>query len=177
MTMSTSTIEQQTSGLVKRRSAVRNPPTLIQMEAVECGAAALGIVLAHYGRHVPLEELRIACGISRDGSTAKNVLQAARAYGLEGTGRRMEIPDLVKIDHPVIIFWAFQHFMVVNGFERRGRRTVVRLNDPASGPRTMSLNEFDEGFTGIVLDLVPYADFQTGGRRERTLSLLFSRMS
>lgn len=170
-------IEQQCHDLARRRGSVRKSPTVIQMEAVECGAAALGIILAHYGRHVPLEDLRIACGTSRDGSTAKNIVEAARAYGLQGTGRSMEIPDLMKIGRPVIVFWAFQHFMVVDGFERRGKHTVVRLNDPGTGPRRMGLAEFDEGFTGIVLDLVPAEGFETGGRRDRTVSLLSERMS
>lgn len=170
-------IEQQVQGLAKRRSPIRKTPTIIQMEAVECGAASLAIILGHYGRFVPLEELRIACGTSRDGATAKNVVDAAAAYGLAGKGKRMEIGPLMEIGHPVIIFWAFQHFMVVNGFEKRRGGTVVLLNDPASGPRRMSLTEFDEGFTGIVLDLEPGEDFETGGQPARILGLLQERMS
>lgn len=170
-------IEEQVKGLARRRAAIRRTPTVIQMEAVECGAASLAILLAHHGRYVPLEELRIACGTSRDGATAKNVLDAAKTYGLVGGGQRMEIPPLMEIGHPVIIFWAFQHFMVVNGFEKRRSGTVVLLNDPASGPRRMSLAEFDEGFTGIVLDLQPSEDFEQGGQPSRILGLLQERMS
>jgi NHLM bacteriocin system ABC transporter peptidase/ATP-binding protein len=170
-------IEQECHKLARRRGAVRGSPTVIQMEAVECGAAALGILLGYFGKHVPLEDLRVACGISRDGSTAKNLVLAAATYGLTGAGRRMEIAPLMQLGRPVIVFWAFQHFLVVDGFERRGRRTVVRLNDPANGPRRMSLAEFDEGFTGIVLDLVPDDSFTRGGRQERTLPLLLGRMS
>lgn len=170
-------IEQQVRGKAPRRAAGRRTPTVIQMEAVECGAASLGILLAHYGRHVPLEELRVACGISRDGSTAKNVVDAAQTYGMVGKGRRMEVPPLMEIGHPVIIFWAFQHFMVVEGFVRRRGRTIVLVNDPASGPRRMTLAEFDEGFTGIVLDLVPDEGFSPGGRPSSVLEMLRERTS
>lgn len=170
-------IERQCAGLAKRRGSSPKTPTVIQMEAVECGAASLAILLAHYGRFVPLEELRLACAVNRDGSTAKNVLAAALNYGLEGRGRRMEVPPLMEIGHPVIIFWAFQHFMVVNGFERRRGRTVVKVNDPAMGPRIMDLREFDEGFTGIVLDLVPGEEFSKGGRPDRVLPMLRERMT
>ncbi|WP_083915531.1 NHLP family bacteriocin export ABC transporter peptidase/permease/ATPase subunit [Demetria terragena] len=170
-------VEEECAGLAPRRSARRATPTVIQMEAVECGAASLGIMLAHYGRHVPLEELRVACGVSRDGSNAKHLVEAAREYGLTGKGRRMEIPALMQIEHPVIVFWAFQHFMVVNGFERRRGRTMVLLNDPATGPRRMALTEFDQGFTGIVLDLVPDGNFVTGGQPPRTVEMLRERAS
>lgn len=163
--------------MAPRRAKTRRTPTVIQMEAVECGAASLSILLSHYGRFVPLEELRVVCGISRDGSTAKNVMDAAGQYGLVGKGRRMELPGLLEIDHPVIVFWAFQHFMVVNGVERRRGHTVVLLNDPASGPRRMSLSEFDQGFTGIVLDLQPGPEFTAGGAPPKISEMLYERTS
>lgn len=170
-------VETECAGLAPRRAGHRSTPTVIQMEAVECGAASLGILLAHYGRFVPLEELRVACGVSRDGSNAKHLVEAATQYGLTGKGRRMEIPDLMRISHPVIIFWAFQHFMVVNGFERSRGHTVVLLNDPATGPRRMALAEFDQGFTGIVLDLEPDESFTPGGQPPRTVEMLRERAS
>lgn len=138
------------------RRRVRTP-VVLQMEAAECGAAALGIVLAHYGCPVPLEELRNACGVSRDGSKASQILQAARHYGFQARGARCEIGGLAALKPPVIIFWEFNHFVVFEGCNRRATRFF--LNDPASGRRTVSAEEFDAGFTGVVLRLEPDRSF------------------
>ncbi|GAA1716154.1 ATP-binding cassette domain-containing protein [Propioniferax innocua] len=145
------------------RGRPERTPTLIQMEAVECGAASLGILLRYHGRHVPLEELRRECAVSRDGANAAKVVTAGHSYGLVGSGKTIDLPDLAELDHPVIIHWAFQHFMVLEGFQRRGKSIVVHVNDPAMGRRTMTLREFDEGFTGVILDLVPGPEFEPGG--------------
>lgn len=150
------------------RHRVRTPPRL-QMEATECGAAALGIVLAHYGKWVDLEDLRDACGISRDGSNARAVKDAAIGYGMQVSARRCEPEGLKRQAMPAIIFWRFQHFLVVEGWSP----DCWYLNDPALGRRTCTPEEFDESFTGIALIMTPGADFRPGGRRPR----LFSRLS
>lgn len=150
-------------------------PTIIQLEAVECGAASLAMVLAYFGRHVPLEELRTACGVSRDGAKAVNVLKAARSYGLVAGGMQMELADLIKRRPPAILFWNFSHFVVFEGIGRRFGRPVAYLNDPASGRRHVTLDELDESFTGIVLTFERGPEFERGGRPPSVLADLRGR--
>jgi ABC-type bacteriocin/lantibiotic exporter with double-glycine peptidase domain len=147
-------------------------PTVLQMEAVECGAASLAIVLGYHGRVVPLSELREACGVSRNGSNAANVVKAARRYGLKAKGLATSLADVRKLPPPFVVFWNFNHFLVVEGFHA----DRVRLNDPASGRRRVSLSEFDEGFTGVVLHMEPGPDFRRGGREPSTLQALAERI-
>jgi len=136
-------------------------PVVIQLEALECGAASLTMVLAYYEKYVPLEQVRADCGVSRDGSNAKNILKAARSYGLNARGYRYEPQALRKQGHfPCIIHWNFNHFVVLCGF----KKNKAVINDPARGICTVSMDEFDQAFTGICLMFEPGENFQPGGK-------------
>ncbi len=148
-------------------------PTILQMEAVECGAASLAIILAYYDRIVPLAELRIECGVSRDGSKASNLILAAQRYGMVAEGFKAEhLEQLKEVPLPFIVFWNFNHFLVVEGFSKHW----VFLNDPATGPRKIDWSEFDEGFTGVVLVMKPGANFNRGGHKPSVILGLSDRL-
>ena len=142
------------------RKLVRTPVSQ-QLEAVECGAVSLRIVLAHFGRWVSLEELREACCVGRDGSTMRDIATAAEKFGLVAQGWRRETRQLRQLRVPLILHWDFKHFLVLEGY----KNGTYYVNDPANGRRTVSEEEFDQSFTGVVLECEPGPDFQRGGTR------------
>ncbi|MBR6468965.1 MAG: NHLP family bacteriocin export ABC transporter peptidase/permease/ATPase subunit [Lachnospiraceae bacterium] len=154
-------------------NGVARVPFIMQMEALECGAASLAMVLAYFNKWIPLEQVRRDCGVSRDGSNAKNILMAARNYGLTAQGYRLEPEDLKNEgSFPCIVHWEFNHFVVVCGF----KKDKVYINDPARGTVTVPLAEFDEKFTGICIMLSPTEDFVPSGKPRSTIDFARSRL-
>lgn len=152
---------------------VAKVPVIMQMEALECGAACLAMICAYYEKWIPLEQVRIDCGVSRDGSNAKNMLVAARSYGLVAKGYRYGIDDLKKKGKfPCIIHWNFNHFVVLNGF-KKGKALI---NDPAKGACSISAREFDTSYTGVCLMFEPSENFVPEGKPKSVLKFAFSRM-
>jgi NHLM bacteriocin system ABC transporter peptidase/ATP-binding protein len=156
-----------------RSSPPVRTPTVLQLEATECGAASLSIVLQHYGRYVPLTELREACGVSRDGSDAASMLRAAERYGLKGKGFRKSLERLQIMTMPVVIFWEFNHFLVLEGFANN----KAWLNDPAQGRRCVAMEDFDTSYTGVALELRPTEQFVRGGRRPSVWPIVLRRLA
>ena len=153
---------------------VAKVPVILQLEALECGAASLAMVLAYYDKWIPLEQVRRDCGVSRDGSNAKNLLYAARSYGLQAKGYRMEPQSLKESGKfPCIIHWNFNHFVVLDGF----RRDRAVLNDPARGQVQVSMEEFDQAFTGVCILLEPGEGFVADGRPKSMLGFVRKRLA
>ena len=155
------------------KSKAAKVPVVMQMEALECGAACLAMVLAYYGKWMPLEQVRVDCGVSRDGSKAGNVMKAARSYGLEAKGYRMGLEAVKGISaFPCIIHWNLNHFVVLCGF--RGNHACI--NDPARGSVKVTMDEFDKAFTGIVMVFAPTENFEPDGKRTSTLAFARKRL-
>ncbi len=156
------------------KKGVAKVPVVMQLEALECGAASLDMILAYYGKWVPLEQARVDCGVSRDGSNARNILLAARHYGLKAAGYRYETSEALRDngEFPCIVHWNFNHFVVLCGF--KGNKAV--LNDPAKGNYTVSMQAFDEAFTGICLMFEPTEDFVPGGKKRSVADFARNRL-
>ena len=158
----------------QKTHGVANTPIIMQLEALECGAASLAMVMAYYGKWVPLEQVRVDCGVSRNGSNAKNILRAAEKYGFKTKGYAYNVKKLrEKGKFPAIIHWGGGHFVVLNGF--RGNKAI--LNDPAKGLVKVDLNTFDQIFTGIYLELTPNEDFEPGGKRKSVFKFAKKRLT
>ena len=171
--MSSKTVKQPRKSAAAPGVRVTKVPVVMQMEALECGAASLTMILAYYGKWIPLEQVRADCGVSRDGSNAKNVLKAARSYGLTAKGYRYETEDLKKNGtFPCIIHWNFNHFVVLDGF--KGNKAY--LNDPAKGSYSVPMETFDKSFTGICLMFEPSESFEPGGKPKSVVSFAKKRL-
>lgn len=155
------------------KRGVAKTPVVMQLEALECGAACLAMILAYYGKWVPLEELRKDCGVSRDGVNAYDIARAAELYGLDVTGHQYEIDEIKKeATFPCVIHWNFNHFVILKGF----RHNRVYINDPESGSRTISMEEFDQSFTGFCLEFEPNKKFIPSGKRKSVIEFAGKRL-
>lgn len=148
-------------------------PVVMQMEALECGAACLTMIMAYYKKWVPLEQVRVDCGVSRDGSKASNMAKAAGAYGLQVKAHRYSVESVcTKVSYPAIIHWNFNHFVVLDGF-KRGKAII---NDPARGVVEISPEEFDKSFTGVCLEFEPGEQFVADGKKESVIEFAKKRL-
>ena len=148
-------------------------PTIYQMEATECGAASLSMIFAYFGKHIPLEQMRIETGVSRDGCNAGNIMRCAKKYGFECHGYRKELDGLKELETPCIIHWNFNHFVVFEGF--KGKHAYI--NDPAMGRRKLTIDELDDCFTGVVLTFKPTENFTKEKKKNTLLKFIAKRIS
>ena len=155
------------------KNGVAKVPVIMQLEALECAAASLAMLMAYYDKWVPLEQVREDCGVSRDGSKAKNIALAAMHYGFEAQAFRYS-PEAIQKEasFPCIIHWNMNHFVVLNGF--KGNQAY--LNDPARGDVAVTMEEFDESFTGVTIIPTPGPDFEPSGKQKSTLEFAKKRL-
>ncbi|MEG0963109.1 MAG: NHLP family bacteriocin export ABC transporter peptidase/permease/ATPase subunit [Lachnospiraceae bacterium] len=154
-----------------KRTYVKTP-TIFQMEATECGAASLSMIMAYYGKHIPLDKVRVDTGVSRDGCRASKILKGAQKYGFSTEGRRMGLNALIELKPPCIIHWNFNHFVVYEGI----KNNYIYINDPAQGRRKLRIDEVDEGFTGVVLICRPGEKFTKTKKENSLLGFVKSRL-
>ena len=147
-------------------------PVIMQMEALECGAASLAMILAYHEKWIPLEQARVDCGVSRDGSSAKNLLKAARNYGMTAKGYRCDTSMLETMEIPCILHWGFNHFVVFCGFDK----DKAVINDPARGIVRVSQEELDREFTGVCLCMSPGDGFEKGGKPKSIIPFAKQRL-
>ncbi|MBQ9549618.1 MAG: NHLP family bacteriocin export ABC transporter peptidase/permease/ATPase, partial [Lachnospiraceae bacterium] len=147
-------------------------PTVFQMENTECGAASLTMVLAYFGKFMPLEQVRIETGVSRDGCNAKNIMKAARNLGLEAHGFRKSVEGLLKLPVPCIIHWNFNHFVVFEGVKGND----YYINDPAKGRRKLTLEDMDGCFTGVAMAFGVTDAFKKSPKEDRLMGLIKERL-
>ena len=157
----------------KSGRGVANVPIIMQLEVLECGAASLAMIMAYYGKWVALEQLRVDCGVSRNGSNAKNICRAAEKYGFKTKGYAYNIQKLKERGKfPAIIHWGGAHFVVLNGF--RGNKAII--NDPAKGLVKVDLKIFDQMFTGIYIEILPDETFEPGGKKKSIFAFAKKRL-
>ncbi len=157
---------------MKKKNTKVKTPTIYQMEATECGAASLSMIFGYYGKFLPLEQMRIETGVSRDGCNAKNILRAARKFGLEAKGYRKSLDALLECETPCIIHWNFNHFVVWEGVKGK----YAYINDPAMGRRKLTIEELDDCFTGVVLSFKPTENFEKSKRKNTLMGFIRKRL-
>ena len=159
---------------MKKRKKRITVPVIMQMEALECGAASLAMILAYHGKWLPLEQVRSDCGVSRDGSKASSIAKAGRSYGLEVKAHRYGVDEVKEnVTYPAIIHWNFNHFVVLCGFTKN----AAVINDPARGTIKVTMEEFDHSFTGVCIEFTPGENFEKGGKPESVFKFLKDRLA